>query len=117
MSENVQPLKKKILSAADVFAAQDRKRVEVDVPEWGGTILVQSMTGKDAASLTGASRAEGIARIVALSCVDEEGKPLFTVEDIGRLQEKSFGAMVRVQDVAMELNNMTEEVEKILRKI
>lgn len=117
MSESeVVPPKKKILSAADVFAAQDSKRVEIDVPEWGGIILVQSLTGEDAATLTGANRAEGIARIVALSCVDEQGERLFTVDDIKRLQKKSFRAMVRVQDVVMELNGMTAEVEKLLRK-
>jgi hypothetical protein len=112
-----QPAKKVTLGAADILNSSDRKTIPVDVPEWGGIVLVQSMTGEEAAQLGDAgSKAEGIARIVALSLVDEAGHHLFTVEDIPKLQKKSFRAMVRIQDVVLELNGLTAEAQKILKK-
>ena len=33
------------LSKDEIFAAQDTTDLEVDVPEWGGSVRLRSMTG------------------------------------------------------------------------
>ena len=47
------------------------------------------------------------ARLVVLCAVGEDGKPLFTGDDIGPLGEKSAGALDRVYTVAARLSGLS----------
>ena len=38
---------KKILSKADILRADDIKTIEVAVPEWGGSVLLRGLTGRE----------------------------------------------------------------------
>jgi hypothetical protein len=99
-----------------ILAAQDLKRIEVSVPEWGGTVLVRAMTGaeRDAweQSLTVGGKLDVSnvrARLVASCAVDESGALLFSPADAVALGSKSGAALERVAKVAQRLNGLTEE--------
>lgn len=108
-----------LLSRDQIFAADDRTYEYVPVPEWGGTVRVRSLTGKERdqfeASLidkkTGqASKfANARARMVVMTVVDEHGNRMFSTDDINQLGAKSAGALDRVFDAARKLSGMTEE--------
>lgn len=105
------------LSRDQVLEAQDLRREEVEVPEWGGTVLIAAMSGKarDAweQSLIGEKgkvNTENVrARLVAYTAVDEQGNRLFTNEDIERLGSKSAAPLERLCKVAQRLNRLSEE--------
>jgi len=115
------------LSADDILNADDLPREAVDVPEWGGTVLVQGMSGTDrdrfeAAMLnkdmTGVDKDKALemyrARLAAACIVDENGKRLFQGAAVKRLGEKSAQALSRVVDVASRLSGLTpEDVEEL----
>lgn len=115
------------LSADDILAADDLPREAVDVPEWGGTVLVQGMSGTardqfEAAmlndKLNGIARDKALdnyrARLAAACLVDESGKRLFQGSAVKRLGEKSAAALTRVVEVASRLSGLTDsDVEEL----
>jgi hypothetical protein len=120
------------LSRDAILEAKDREVVEVDCPEWGGTVLVRGMTGKErdmfemslaeeSAGAVQVQRGRGggrppgrnlinvRAKIVVRCVVDEDGSRLFTDADAVALGEKSGAAVDRVFTVASRLSGMGEE--------
>jgi len=116
------------LSADQILAADDLKCEDVEVPEWGGVVRVQGMTGaardkfesslmKD--NLSGVSKDKALdnyrARLAAFTMVDGEGKRLFRSDaEVRRLGEKSADALSRVVDVASRLAGLSAgDVEEL----
>jgi hypothetical protein len=104
------------LSRDAILAAEDRKVEEVEVPEWGGTVKVATMTGTQRDSWeqslvgkTGVNIANIRARLVAACVVDDSGARLFTDEDAIALGNKSAIALDRVAKVAQRLNGLGKE--------
>jgi hypothetical protein len=111
------------LSADEILNADDLKREAVDVPEWGGTVLVQGMDGTsrdlfEAQMLNskgdGFDKDKGMemyrARLAAYCLVDENGKRIFQgTAVIKRLGTKSAQALTRVVDVATRLSGITDD--------
>jgi hypothetical protein len=106
---------KKVLSAEDILAAQDREPVRVEVPEWGGVVLVKPMSAEEATiftDLTGEDKKHSAVKVTALCVVDEAGKPLFTEDQARKLRSKSLAAFMRIQRVILKINGMTDEDAK-----
>lgn len=105
-----------LLSKAAILAATDLVTEDVDVPEWGGTVRVRTMTGtqRDAfgAAIAADQKANGdkpssfSAALVAACLIGEDGEPLFSGDDITALAGKSAAALERVAKVAGRLNGI-----------
>lgn len=110
----------KFLSRSEILDSEDLATEPVEVPEWGGTVLVRALTGveRDAYegeifTLRGAGK--GIdynlqnirAKLSARTIIDEDGARLFTDADIVRLGLKSAAALDRVFSVAQRLSRLT----------
>lgn len=114
----------KILTKDEILQADDIRKEEVEVPEWGGSVWVQTMSGKERdrfeASIISAKGERNLtnlrAKIVALSVIDESGKRLFTFEDALELGKKSARALDRVFSVAQRLSGFTpQDVEEMTK--
>lgn len=103
-----------------ILAASDLERREVFIPEWGVTLYVRTLTGLErdefeASLLRGKgpyahTDLRGMrARLAIATCVDENGVPVFTVEDAEALGRKSARALSRIFDVAAELNGLSKD--------
>jgi hypothetical protein len=113
------------LTKEQILGAEDAKRRTVAVPEWGGDVLVSTMTGaaRDAWEQSLLIRKNGKtepnmenmrARLVVATVVDEEGNRLFADADIEMLGRKSAAALERVCKVAQALNGIGEaELEEL----
>jgi hypothetical protein len=111
------------LSADDILNADDLQREPVDVPEWGGTVLVQGMNGTDRdrfeaslmnESMSAVAKDKALdkyrARLAAFCLVDANGKRLFRSDaEVKRLGEKSAQALTRVVEVASRLSGLTDD--------
>lgn len=106
------------LTREAILASQDMAQEPVEVPEWGGKVLVTSLTGKDRdrfeASIfqtNGKNREMNMsnirAKLVALSVVDKDGKRVFSDHDVALLSGKSAAALSRVYDVAARLSGIS----------
>lgn len=101
-----------MLSKEQILKASDRESIEVEVPEWGGSVrlvvmsgkerdryessLVKYVNGKPEQDLTNLS-----AKLVSCCLVDEDNQPMFTVEE---LSSKSGAVLNRLFEKANELN-------------
>ena len=111
-----------ILSKDAILAADDLPRETVNVPEWGGEVLVRSMSGTDrdafeASLIEKDGRMENVrARLVALTLCDAQGDRLFDDSEIVTLGRKSARALDRVFSVAQRLNGIGVEQVDIAKK-
>lgn len=114
-----------LLTRKQILDADEIKTEVVPVPEWGGDVLVSTMTAKMKddyeASFTNIGDDGAItqvmenitAKLIAACVVDEKGEAVFASEDIESLGLKSSKAMNRVYLVAAKLNALdTQEIEE-----
>ncbi len=118
------------LSREEILAAQDIETATVAVPEWGGSLRIKTMTGRERdamemANFTAqrstdlASNVANIrARLVARTAVDEAGHRLFSDEDVVALGEKSGAALDRAFGVANRLNKLAvADIKELLDQL
>lgn len=108
------------LTAADILSADDTQYDEVPCPEWGGTVRLRSIRGsqRDAyeqsvISGSGSDRRMNLknarAKLIVLCAVDEDGRPLFTADDVSRLGSKNAAPLDRLFDACRKLCGMSEQ--------
>lgn len=110
-----------ILGRNQILDADDLKTEEVPVPEWGGEVLIRSLTGEQRdeyessmfeLSKNGTPKqnlANVRARLVMLCIVNEQGEQMFNKADIKLLGRKSAAALERVATAAQKLNAISDE--------
>lgn len=109
-----------LLTRDQILAADDLKRETIEVPEWGGEVIVRSLTGAERDAFEdsvvkqrGKSRELNLrnarARLVSLSLIDEAGNKLFTDKDVDLLGRKSAAGLDRVFAAAQRLSGLTEQ--------
>ena len=110
----------KLLSRDDILLCTDEKFKDVEVPEWGGTVRVRSLTGLQRSQLLSAmsenaATEDWIERLVAACICNEKGGPLFSQDDVKLLKEKNSAALNRVFDAADNLNGISgKQVEEMM---
>ena len=116
-----------ILTREQILQANDIITETISVPEWGGEVLVRGLSGsqRDAfenATLEQKGRSQRVnlanvrARLCALSIVDENGKRMFSDEDVRALGRKSAAALDRVFSAAQRLSGLSDEDVEELAK-
>ena len=109
-----------VLDREAILKANDIEKREVYIPEWGGSVYVRGMTGRERdqfeASIirqrgrdTEINMKNARAKLVVMCTVDQEGNRLFTDADIALLANKSAKALDRIFAVAQELSGITRE--------
>jgi len=119
----------KLLTKEQILDAQDLETREVEVPEWGGVVLVKGMTGVErddfeAQMIVGKGKNTTVnmknvrAKLVAASVVDEDGQRLFTDQDVQALGKKSAAALDRVFAVAQRLSKIgKDDIEELAKNL
>jgi hypothetical protein len=106
-----------MLTRDQILKAKDRKTETLNVPEWGGEVIVSAMSGHDRDAFEASIvRADGRtdmanmrAKLVAACVVDEAGNRLFQPADIEALGGKSSSALDRIVSVAQRLNRLGDQ--------
>lgn len=111
------------LSKEQILKANDLKIIELDVPEWGGVVRIQTMTGtarqqfQEALNVPkGKMPKHMMEALLVATLIDDNGGPLFSVDDIAELAKKSSIAIQRVWEAAADLNGLTDKSVKALEK-
>ena len=111
------------LTKDQILEAHDLSTESVTVPEWGGDVLVRTMTGADRdafessmiTTLADGTRKPNMAnmraKLVALTVVDQAGNLVFGVADVDRLALKSASALERVFNAAQRINGLGVQAE------
>ena len=117
------------LSRDAILNASDITTEEVTVPEWGGEVLVRTMTGaerdlyeKSVLVRNGKNHKVNLenarSKLVILTAVDAQGQRLFSNADMAALSKKNAAALDRLFDVAARLAGITEkDMEEIVEEL
>ncbi len=115
-----------ILGKDNILTADDLKTEEVEVEEWGGWMLIRTLTGRErdrleADLLTGKKNGQVNldnvrAKMVVATAVDKDGNQLFQRGDEKKLGEKSGAALSKVAVVAQRLAGLSSmDVEELAK--
>ncbi len=95
------------------------KRVEVDVPAWGGSVFVRELRAKDQPALLALRKKEDsnhdmLVEAILLSVIDENGNRIFqdTDEDRKFISEGSHSTYEKLAKVIADLNEFNVEDEE-----
>ena len=114
-----------LLNKEQIKTVSDLETQDIEVPEWGGVVRLKSLTGAErdrfeASVVQGQGRNTTVnmqnlrAKLVAQSAIGEDGKPLFTEDDVKWLGEKSAKALNRLFNAAQQLSGLSESDVKEL---
>lgn len=92
----------------------------VEIPEWGGSVMVRGLTAAERDSFEsslfegkGKNRKEKFenlrARLITRTLVDENGNRIFQDSDADILGKKSAGAIDRIFNVAQKLSGISQQ--------
>lgn len=116
-----------ILTAELVSKAQDIKEQELEIEDWGGTIIVRGLSSIDHERLTSSCTEGPIgerqfnmvgyqAKVAILSSYDgfakDGGKRIFGKEHLAMLMEKASGPVAAVATLAHELSGIGKDAVK-----
>ena len=115
------------LTADEILAANDCKPVPVEVPEWGGTVYLRPMDGKnlqaweedmanrpmDGDRITKLDRVRGT--LLQKTLCDAEGNLLFSGNGgIDELEKRNGAVLTRLTNQALRMHNLgAAEVERL----
>jgi len=111
-----------MLTKDQILSSKDLKRETVNIPEWGGDVLIRELTGRQRDILEGlfASRVNPKtgavvstkdlrAKMVIMSVIDENGEYLFTDRDTEAVSGKSAKALDRIVEAVQKMNGLAED--------
>ena len=115
---------KTLLSRDAILALKGGRYEDVKVRGLGGTVRVAAVSAgaRDAFELAiqdlpeKERRKDFRARLLVMCCTDDDGKPLFTYDDIPSLSALEAAAVDPVVEVAMRLNGLSERDREELEK-
>jgi hypothetical protein len=110
-----------------ILKAAALKTEDVPVPEWGGSVLVRELRGRERdeweASLAvqrGRQMVPDVAnmraKLVARCIVDGDLEPVFSQQDVNALGELSAAALDRVFEVASKLSGLNPDAVEEMAK-
>ncbi len=103
----------KYLSVESILSAEDFQYADVEIPEWGGTVRVRSLSGGQRSVITQKVQARETddleELLVVMACVNEDGNRIFTNQDIPALKKKSNAAISRIAKKVMEVSGIGAE--------
>ena len=111
-----------------ILAAADLKSQDIDVPEWGGTVRVKTLSGieRERFLATVAATEPGtdpnqrmgilIRHLLVTTLVGEDGLRLFSDDDVDTLGTKSAEVLQRLFIVAQTLNGLGAKAQDNITK-
>lgn len=113
------------LTRDTILTADDRTYDEVEIPEWGGSVRISSITAGQRDSYEqsmieerGKDRKMNLrnarAKLIVLCAVDEKGQSLFAADDVNRLSRKNAKPVDRLFDACKTIAGLSDEdVDKL----
>jgi hypothetical protein len=111
------------LSKDQILAANDMDLLEIEVPEWSGSVFcrVMSVGERDAYEREWIGKREtGVenfrTKFLQRVLCNKDGELLFNAEEVALLSKKSARVMARLWDKAMKHNHlMADDVEELAK--
>ena len=104
------------LTKDDIFKVDDLPTKDIDIPEWGGTLTIRTLTGAERDQFESAFVNQdqidirGLkARLIQLTVQNGDGQPMFTKADLQKINSKSASVIDRIFQESQRLSGLTKE--------
>lgn len=111
------------LNAEQILDSNDVVVQKVEVPEWDGSVNIKTLNGYEQLRFerwTGKDddddSLDRCAKLLILTVVDDDGKQIFSEQQLDSLKKKNAPTLLRLFDIAVRLNRLTEATRKELEK-
>lgn len=116
-----------VMTKEQIQAVNDLPSEDVEVPEWGGSVRLRTMTGEERDAFEAevydvkgeeviVKRDNYMAKLLCRCLVDDSGNRIFNDKEVKELGKKSAKALKRLFAVAQDLNGLSREVQEELEK-
>jgi hypothetical protein len=113
-----------MLKRDEILSKTKLKTEKISVEEWGGEVIISSMSGTMRDSWEQMLREKDSdgkiisprAKLVAFTVVDEKGERVFTDKDVVSIGKLSSSSLDKVTNVAMRLNGLSEDAVEDAKK-
>lgn len=107
----------KFLTAESILKAEDFSYAELEIPEWGGSVRLRSLSGGQRSIINQRVQARDLENLeemlTVMGCVDEDGNRIFTNKDIDALKKKSNAPITRIAKKIMEISGIGTETAAV----
>lgn len=111
------------LTKEQILAADDLGLLEVNVPEWGGSVFIRVMSVGERDSYENdwmVNKSKGVdnfrSKFLQRVLCDDKGELLFTPAELPTLAKKSAAVMGRLWEAAMKHNKLSDsDVEELAK--
>ncbi len=112
------------LNKSQILGVDTLRTMEIEVPEWNGTIAVRELTGakrdiyegimlRSVNSAGNVTSLKGLrAKLIVMSVIDDEGNLMFTDKDLDAITSKSGYVIDRISEQLTTFNHLKEEAAK-----
>lgn len=101
-----------MLSKDQILSITDKAMLEIEIPEWEGSVFIRGMTMEDSEYCNTLEKdPDGLEKMIIRFVCDGQGNSLFSEEDIPALKKKSIQALRRIVKEWREFNGL-EAAEK-----
>lgn len=104
------------LTVGKILDAEDIRYEPLEVPEWGGKVLLKSLTGEERDRVERMARQFSVgeiagysAEIAAMTVCDGNKKLLFSNADLPRLRKKNGEVLRKIFDAVAKQNRLTAD--------
>ena len=103
-----------------ILQRSDLPYEDVDVPEWGGTVRIRTLTGLEVDSFLvktserpdrKAETVKDVIELLLMCLVDENNNRLFNEKEFEALGKKNWNTLQRLFKIAMDLNALSQKKE------
>jgi len=104
----------KILTAEDILAADDLTTKKIHVPEWGGTVIIRTLSAEGATAFgtyvsDPKNKRKAMLYLVRNSLVNPDGSYVFTEKQAEAFSKKSVKVFGMLQKECLLLNGFADE--------
>ena len=107
----------KFLTAESILKDEDFSYAELEIPEWGGSVRLRSLSGGQRSIINQRVQARDLENLeemlTVMGCVDEDGNRIFTNKDIDALKKKSNAPITRIAKKIMEISGIGTETAAV----
>lgn len=110
-----------MLKREEILSKTSLQTEKINIPEWGGDVLISEMSGTSRDSWEQAIREKDAsgrivsprAKLIVFTIVDEKGSRIFKDDDVEAIGKLSSEALEKICAVSMRLNGLgADEINK-----
>lgn len=107
-----------ILTREQILSADTDARATIDVPMWGGAVMVRALTGHELVTIRDLQRGSQtddlrlMATVIKLAGINPDGTRLFDVDDVDAIMGKPSAGIMHLGEAIMKHSGLMDDEQE-----